>query len=59
MNSLLALKQRAQCYMAKERYDQARSDLDLLLSIDPDNFEVQVSIHDHRAYLHHWYFFRS
>lgn len=53
MNSLLALTERAQCYIAAEQYDQARIDLDHLLSIDSENTEVQVRIRDHREHLYH------
>jgi Tfp pilus assembly protein PilF len=33
---------RAQCYLAKQQYHQAKEDLDELLSIDPENSEAQV-----------------
>lgn len=46
-SGFLALTERAQCYIAKEQYDRARSDLDRLLSIDSENAEVQVNIPDH------------
>lgn len=42
MDLLLALTQRARCYLAKQQYDQARQDLDLLLIIDPQNAETEV-----------------
>jgi Tfp pilus assembly protein PilF len=38
----LALTQRARCYLAKQQYNQARRDLDQLLTIDPENNETQV-----------------
>jgi tetratricopeptide (TPR) repeat protein len=33
---------RAQCYLAKQQYDQAKQDLNDLLTIDPENNEAQV-----------------
>lgn len=33
---------RAQCYLFKQQYNQAKQDLNNLLSIDPENNEAQV-----------------
>ena len=35
---------RAQCYLNKQQYHQAKQDLDDLLSIDPENSEAQVGV---------------
>lgn len=45
--SRLALTERARCYIANDQYEQARQDLDLLRSIDPENAEAEVRTIDH------------
>ena len=41
---LLALFRRASCLLAKKQYEEAKRDLDLLLSVDQNNNEAKVSI---------------
>ena len=40
---VLALFRRASCRLAKEQHDEARRDLDTLLSVEPTNTEAKVS----------------
>ena len=42
IDCLLALTERARCYIANDQYEQARQDLDLLRTIDPENTEAEV-----------------
>lgn len=40
----LALQERARCYISNEQYEQARQDLDLLRTLDPENPEAEVCV---------------
>ena len=42
LSRCLALYRRASCYIAKQQYDQAKSDLDNLLTIEPENADANV-----------------
>ena len=38
----VALFRRASCYLAKQQYEEAKHDLDILLTVDQENAEAQV-----------------
>lgn len=40
----IALFRRASCFIAKQKYEEAKYDLDVLLTVDEDNNEAKVNI---------------
>jgi hypothetical protein len=46
----LALFRRASCHIAKQQYDEAKRDLDILLTVDQENNDAKVRIFFSRKY---------